>query len=46
MSVADLLEQSDALFEYCSDMLFIGEDAAWIFELFHEGEVAYGRRLL
>lgn len=46
MSVVDLLEHSDALFEYCSDMLLIGEDAAWIFEVFHEGEVAYGRRLL
>ncbi len=46
MTVADLLEHSDALFEYCSDMLFIGENAAWIFEVFHEGEIAYGRRPL
>lgn len=42
MTVADLLEHSDVLFTYCSDMLFIGEDAAWIFEVFHEGEIGYG----
>ena len=42
MTVADLLEHSDVLFTYCSDMLLIGEDAAWIFEVFHEGEIGYG----
>lgn len=42
MTVEDLLEHSDVLFSYCSDMLLIGENATWVFEVFHEGEIGYG----
>lgn len=43
LTLDDLREHSLSLFLYCSDMLFIGENADWIFEVFHEGEYGYGR---
>jgi len=43
MSLPDLLACADVLARYGTDLLFIIGDADWVFEIFHEGDIGFGR---
>ncbi|MGD9679818.1 MAG: hypothetical protein AB7W16_01425 [Candidatus Obscuribacterales bacterium] len=43
MSLTDLLACADVLARYGTDLLFIIDDADWVFEIYHEGDIGFGR---
>lgn len=42
MSLTDLLACADVLARYGTDLLFISDDADWVFEIYHEGDIGFG----
>lgn len=43
MTLSDLLACADVFARYGTDLLFVIADADWVFEIFHEGEIGFGR---